>query len=109
MLTPIARGLSLFLGGFTLLNLAGDLRSRGTGANIWWIDFPFVPRLAAIVLLIMIAIALLVYAIAPRVSGVRRAIASVLLPAAIAAARMGTMLSIMQAPAPARHFWAAPA
>ena len=86
MLTPIARGLSLFLGGFTLLNLAGDLRFRGTGANIWWIDFPFLPRLVTSLLLAAIAIILLAYAIAPRAGKLRRNVAAMLLVVAVVAA-----------------------
>lgn len=61
MLTPIARGLALFLGGFTLLNLAGDLRFRGPGANIWWIDFPLLPARVSQVLLALIAMLLIAY------------------------------------------------
>jgi uncharacterized SAM-binding protein YcdF (DUF218 family) len=34
----IARGLALFIGGFSLLNLAGELRHPGFDANLWWID-----------------------------------------------------------------------
>lgn len=34
----MARGLALFMGGFSLLNLVGDLRCRGFDANLWWID-----------------------------------------------------------------------
>lgn len=33
-----ARGLALFLSGFTLLNVAGELRVPGFDANMWWID-----------------------------------------------------------------------
>jgi len=33
-----ARGLALFLSGFTLLNIAGELRITGFDANLWWID-----------------------------------------------------------------------
>lgn len=34
-----SRALALFLGGFSLLNLAGELRFPGFDANHWWIDF----------------------------------------------------------------------
>lgn len=85
MLTPIARGLALFLGGFTLLNLAGDLRFRGPGANIWWIDFPLPARLSQI-LLGLIAALLIAYAFVPRVGRGRLVLACSLLGAAILAA-----------------------
>lgn len=86
MLTPIARGLALFLGGFTLLNLAGDLRFRGPGANIWWIDFPLLPARLSQVLLALIAALLIAYAFVPRVGRGRLAFACILLGAAILAA-----------------------
>lgn len=34
----VARGLALFIGGFSLLNLIGELRHPGFDANLWWID-----------------------------------------------------------------------
>lgn len=86
MLTPIARGLALFLGGFTLLNLAGDLRSSGAGANIWWIEFPLLPTAVSRFLLGAIAIVLVAYAVAPRVGTVRLRVAVALLGIAIVAA-----------------------
>jgi uncharacterized SAM-binding protein YcdF (DUF218 family) len=86
MLTPIARGLALFLGGFTLLNLAGDLRFRGTGGNIWWIDFPLLPARVSQVLLALIAALLITYAFVPRVGRGRLVFACILLGAAILAA-----------------------
>jgi uncharacterized SAM-binding protein YcdF (DUF218 family) len=86
MLTPIARGLALFLGGFTLLNLAGDLRFSGVGANVWWIDFPLLPAAARRLLLALIAVVLIAYALMPLVGRWRLVIASTLLGAAILAA-----------------------
>lgn len=86
MLTPIARGLALFLGGFTLLNLAGDLRSEGVGANIWWIEFPFLPATASRLLLAAIGVILLAYAAAPGVGPIRRGVAFAVLGIAIVAA-----------------------
>lgn len=38
-----ARAWSLFLGGFTLLNIAGARVSPGFDANGWWIDVGFLP------------------------------------------------------------------
>src|SRR4051794_7088644 len=86
MLTPVARGLALFLGGFTLLNLAGDLRFHGAGANIWWIDFAVLPVAASRLLLLLIGTLLLAYALVPRVRRWRIVVAFLLLGAAIIAA-----------------------
>lgn len=86
MLTSVARGLALFLGGFTLLNLAGDLRLGGANANIWWIDFPLRSHLASRVLLAGIACVLLAYSLAPRAGTSRRVVAVALLSVAFLAA-----------------------
>ena len=37
-LTALARGLAVALGGFALLNVAGELAAPGFDANLWWID-----------------------------------------------------------------------
>jgi uncharacterized SAM-binding protein YcdF (DUF218 family) len=65
----MARGIALFLGAFTLLNLLGDLRFAGASGNVWWIDFAPLPLPAARVLLALIAAELLWFALArpPRV------------------------------------------
>jgi len=55
----IARGLAIFLGVFTLLNVAGDLRFRGSDANLWWIDFTPLPAWASRLVLVLLAIVLL--------------------------------------------------
>lgn len=46
-----ARGIALFLGGFSLLNLVGEVRSPGFDANPWWIDLRLLPTLAGRALL----------------------------------------------------------
>jgi uncharacterized SAM-binding protein YcdF (DUF218 family) len=49
----VPRGLALFLGGFSLLNLVGHFRSARFDANLWWIDLHwFQPRLANLFLLV---------------------------------------------------------
>src|ERR1051326_3548310 len=65
----MARGIALFLGCFTLLNLVGDLRFAGTSGNVWWIDVPLLPLPFARALLALVAAALLWFAVAhpPRV------------------------------------------
>lgn len=35
----VARGVALFFGLFSLLNVLGELRTPGFDANGWWIDF----------------------------------------------------------------------
>jgi uncharacterized SAM-binding protein YcdF (DUF218 family) len=71
MLTAAARGIALFLGGFTLLNVAGDLRFSGTDGNLWWIDLWPLPLALSRLILIAFAIAMIAYAIAPRLTRVR--------------------------------------
>ena len=36
----VPRGIALFLGLFTLLNVVGELRAPGFDANLWWINLP---------------------------------------------------------------------
>src|SRR5262245_47200224 len=57
--SSISRGLAIFLGVFTLLNVAGDLRFRGSDANLWWIDFAPLPAWASRLVLVLLAIVLL--------------------------------------------------
>jgi uncharacterized SAM-binding protein YcdF (DUF218 family) len=80
---PIARGLSLFFGGFTLLNLIGSRVSPGFDANIWWIDMSFAPGWLANVLLFIGSAELLGFAVGfPRYRLLGLAIAPLLLVAA---------------------------
>jgi vancomycin permeability regulator SanA len=41
--TSIARGIALFIAGFSLLNVLASLRHGGFDANSWWIDFRPLP------------------------------------------------------------------
>lgn len=77
---PIARGLALFLGAFTLLNLAG------ADANLWWIDLAPLPPSAARIVLAVLALALLAFALLPPMSGIRRAVTITLTAVALLAA-----------------------
>lgn len=47
----LARGAALFLGGFSLLNLVGDLLAPGFDVNRWWIDLRPLPHAATLALL----------------------------------------------------------
>src|SRR5665647_3419404 len=67
-----ARGLALFIGGFTLLSVIGAARSDALDANIWWVAVPFVPRLVSAALLAAVGAAFVAYAVAPRMRAWRR-------------------------------------
>ena len=75
------RGLALFLGIFTLLNLAGDSRFD---VNLWWIDLsPLLPRGVAIVTLLAFAVAMIALAFGKR-NAVTTALTIAMLIASIA-------------------------
>ena len=59
MLPSVSRGLAIFLGAFTLLNVAGDIGFRGSDANIWWIDFAPLPNWSRRLVLVLLAFVLL--------------------------------------------------
>lgn len=63
--TGVARGLALFLGVFSLLNVVGELRQAGFDANAWWIDLRPLPVWVARLLLFGTALLLLAYALQP--------------------------------------------
>lgn len=65
-----ARALALFLGGFSLLNLLGELRTPGFDANEWWIDLHLLPRYPARIFLVCSAVILLAHGIRPFTAGV---------------------------------------
>jgi len=71
-LAAVARGLALFLGAFTLLNVVGTLRTPAFDANVWWVDPPAIPRAASLALFVAVGVALLAYAFAPRMRTWRR-------------------------------------
>jgi len=55
----------LFIGGFSLLNLVGELRHAGFDANLWWIDLrPLAPWLSRS-LLVMATVFLIAYGVRP--------------------------------------------
>jgi vancomycin permeability regulator SanA len=67
-----ARGIALFIGGFTLVNSVGLLRGAAFDANVWWIAVPYVPSLVAAILLAAVGVAFVAYGVAPRMSAWRR-------------------------------------
>ena len=61
----ILRGLAVFLGLFTLLNLAGSLFGSHFDLNNWWIDFRPLPPMADCALLLPASICLLMFGFNP--------------------------------------------
>lgn len=66
-LSALARGMALFLGLFTLLNLLAELRA-GFDANLWWIDLRPAPTAIAHGILFAAAATLLHFAVRRRMS-----------------------------------------
>lgn len=82
------RGAAAFLGGFTLLNLIGELASSHFDATIWWIDLRGIPDAVRVVWLGAFALLLLRFALGIRQS--RRELLlslAVVVPAVLVAAR----------------------
>ena len=59
------RGIALFFAAFALLNLIGDLRAPGFDANSWWIDLSFLPPFLEMPLILVVALALGLFAVRP--------------------------------------------
>jgi len=64
--------MAMFLGGFSLLNLAGEVGHAGFDANVWWIDLRPLPVWPARVLLAVTALLLIAYAAQPSCRRSRR-------------------------------------
>ncbi len=62
-LNSIARGLALFLGAFSILNILGNLCAPHFDATLWWIDLRFVPEIAAQIFLMFTSILLVAFAL----------------------------------------------
>lgn len=67
----LVRGLCLFIGIFTLLNLVGDLRAPGFNANEWWIDFRPMPSWVGMAVLLPMSLLLIAFGISRYGSTVR--------------------------------------
>src|SRR6266571_497066 len=59
----LPRGLALFLGDFSLLNLAGCLRATHFDATSWWVRVPFLPPTLAKLFLFAAALSLLGFSV----------------------------------------------
>lgn len=75
--TAVARGVALFLGAFSLLNIVGRMLSPGFDANIWWADLRFLHSPTNRGLLALVACLLVLFALRPRLSQFRRGMTSV--------------------------------
>jgi vancomycin permeability regulator SanA len=65
----LARGLALFLGAFTLVNLLGNFLSPGFDANLWWIDLRFLAPPVATAIFFAAAICLVTFGLFAPCSG----------------------------------------
>jgi uncharacterized SAM-binding protein YcdF (DUF218 family) len=86
-LTAMARGIALFVAGFSLLNVLTTLRHGGFDANGWWIDFRPLPSWVGMSVAALLGIFLFAWSVWPRMGRWRAAgtIALLLLVAAVAA------------------------
>lgn len=74
VLDALVRGLALFIGMFSGLNVLGSVLGEGFGADLWWIDLSVLPAQIGTVFAALAAGLLVAYAVAPDVSPLRRAL-----------------------------------
>lgn len=67
------RGVALFFGLFSLLNLVGELRTPGFDQNVWWLDLRPLPAAATAGVLALAGLLLVWWGAQPAASGRRRA------------------------------------
>jgi vancomycin permeability regulator SanA len=81
-----ARGFALFLAGFTLVGLIGEIRGGSTDIGLWFVDVRDVDRIVRVALFAMLGLSLLLWAVARDPGPGRRRMAALacLLFAAIA-------------------------
>ncbi len=68
----IPRGVALFLGGFSLLNLLGHFRFARFDANLWWIDLHWFAQRPANIFLLVCSFCLFAFGVHPPRSAWRR-------------------------------------
>ena len=66
------RGIALFFGLFSLLNLVGELRTPGFDENIWWLDLRPLPPAATAAVLALAGLLLVSWGVRPAAAGWRR-------------------------------------
>src|SRR5512144_1726484 len=69
----IARGVALFFGLFSLLNLIGESRTPGFDENVWWLDLRPLPGAAPATALGLAGLLLVWWGLRPAETGWRRA------------------------------------
>jgi uncharacterized SAM-binding protein YcdF (DUF218 family) len=62
MVMAVGRGMALFLGLFTLLNVVGEVRSAGFDSSIWWIDLRVLPGWMGRAVLVLAGVAMVMVA-----------------------------------------------
>src|SRR5205809_4964088 len=72
MLAGCARGVALFLGGFSWVNILARRFSPQLDANLWWVDLRALPESIATALLAATATLLVAFALWPRLAPWRR-------------------------------------
>jgi vancomycin permeability regulator SanA len=65
----LARGLALFWGSFSLLNIAGELLRPGFDATLWWLDLRWAPAWLSAPFLVASSLGLLFFALNKKLSG----------------------------------------
>jgi vancomycin permeability regulator SanA len=68
------RGVALFFGLFSLLNLIGELRTPGFDENIWWLDLQPLPGAATALVLALAGLLLVWWGLRPAPAGWRRVV-----------------------------------
>lgn len=87
-----ARGLTLFIGGFSLLNVFGELRYSGFDANLWWIDLRPLDKGLSAGFLAVASLLLIAYGIRPPRGPIRRAVTGAAVAILLAVAAMNTLV-----------------
>lgn len=82
---PLARGVALFFGLFSLANFVAQTAGSRLGADLWWVDLRVLPARSGAVLGVIAALLLAAYGVAPAREGWRR-VATVAAAGVLAAA-----------------------
>jgi len=93
----VGRGVALFFGAFTLVNLTGQMWRPGFDASIWWVDLRPLPGVAAAMLLWTAGLLLTAHGVRPAASVWRRGAtaAALLLLIAVALGNAVTVVSLL--------------